>query len=161
MKKDFDTQLLDFLYNNDIKGLYNLYIWQQYRAGDDLFILPVEHPLYDVLHEKISSYIENQRGYIYIAEHPTNGYYKVGFTRLQPEERIKTLNQAGVFDELVLIKAYEVKDVLIEKLIHYDLANVTPFVHKEFFKTALFIIDNIITQNIYEFNQFLYKTLKV
>lgn len=160
MKKTLEHKLLDAIHKQNHKQVYDLYIWQQFRSGDDIWYLSMDYPLFDTVQDILTQQIEQQSGYIYIAEHPTNGYMKVGFTRTTPNKRIHSLNQAGVFDELVLLKAYKVHDIRIETLIHQELEASTPFVRKEFFKTSLSIIDNVINNHIQQFNQFL-KELKL
>lgn len=154
LEKNLEKKIIDELYNNDYERLYNLYIWQQYLSGDDVFCIDDCHPLKDNLRDAINEGMKKYNGYIYVAEHPNNDYYKVGMTRNNPENRIKSLNQAGVFDHLTLIKSYYVNDIRLENIIHQQLELCTPFKYKEFFKTSLFIIDDVIRAEINEFNHF-------
>lgn len=103
--------------------------------------------------------LERRNGYIYILDNKINNYYKVGMTRKMVHQRLKTLNSSGVFYDLENIRYFKVKDVFLEKVIHKDLLSIggRNNKHKEFFNLPLNLIEHVIQDNIYLFNDFLNK----
>lgn len=98
--------------------------------------------------------IEKRSGFIYVAA-SSSVYHKVGMTRKQPEERIRSLNSAGVLHDLQLIMAYPVYDVQIEKYIHQTLKQLTPYHHKEHFALPVNVISKVIDEEHQKFLSFL------
>ena len=134
------------LYKNNGYSLFNL----------DIFTLDNEYIHFDICYDFIINELNRRKGYIYIAGNSINNYYKVGMTKLNPHQRIKHLNSAGVFYELDMIRYFEVHDIVLEKIIHNDLKSIhSNSKYKEFFNLPLNMIETIIQEEINYFNIFL------
>ena len=78
--------------------------------------------------------IKTKKGWVYVAKNPDQIYYKVGFTKKNPNERARTLKTAGVIKEFNIIFALDFLDCKkAEKTIHNKLEKF--HVSGEFFST--------------------------
>lgn len=96
------------------------------------------HPLADYWKdfalESLTAFVEKRKGVVYVAANPVNrGFNKVGQTKNCVEERLQSLNTAGVVGYFVKVYSVEVSDrFAVEAAAHRYLARAAP-VHKEFF----------------------------
>ncbi len=149
------------LYNNgDIrKEIYKeLIINQLILDKINPITISNDYPHNDLCLDCINDYINENSGYIYIANNPNNKYYKVGMTK-NPIKRLKSLNSAGNLYHLNFIKIIETKDIHLENLIHKDLVQIgfSDIKIKEFFLLPLNLIENVINENVNAINSILAK----
>lgn len=100
-------------------------------------------------------------GYLYMLQHPEEkNWVKIGFTRLSPLSRLKSLSGTSVRTPFIFIDACFLWDVLsAEKKIHEDLVKMGFVRQKEFFKidpNDIIFIKNLFKE-INENDDFLYK----
>lgn len=113
-------------------------------------------PDFDRNMSEIEYSLNKKSGYIYIANNIHSGYFKVGMTRKNPYIRVKELNSAGVLHELDIVRFFQVKDISLERIIHHKLTTVYPASKfKEFFRLPLNLIEQIIEEEIRQFDLFL------
>lgn len=104
--------------------------------------------MFEFMCEQLNHHIANSNGYIYICQLGNKDVFKVGLTRLLPEDRVKQLNNESTIEELKLIKFWKVLDVFtFESFIHRTLKKKFPK-KKEFFFGNLIEITEIIESSI-------------
>lgn len=126
----------------------------------DIFLAYTENRIPLITHltewqvEALCDEWQGRLGFIYIAK-PQMGSlcYKVGMTRKHPEERIRSLNSAGVLNELSLV-FFRPADIFLEHLIHQSLRK--RFRHKkEFFYAEKNTLERIISEEIETYRVFI------
>lgn len=127
-------------------------IIQQYDFEDDF--------IFDNIMDTLSHEMNKRKGLIYIVSNQQNPhYFKIGMTKKDMETRLKTLYTSGLFYQFEAKRAYPVKDVFLEFTIHQDLKNIigkqTFRKNKEFFMIPLNVIEQVIQENIQQFDDFL------
>jgi hypothetical protein len=106
---------------------------------------------YHSLIKKIPQHIQQKSGYIYICYNTREPeYYKVGKTKILPENRMKSLNNESVIGEIILKDYYKVFDCSqYESVIHTALSKKFEKT-KEHFKGGYEEIKTIVETTILE-----------
>lgn len=138
-------QLITYHFNSEDKVQTKKINNIGYRLLDQDFIF------YDLVLEILYDEMKRRSGFIYVMYSHEHSYYKVGMTKKTVEDRLKSLNSAGMFYHLEHLVSYPVWDVFIERMIHHDLLVIggKQRKHKEFFNLPINLIENVITDNIY------------
>lgn len=161
IQKSIEHKIIQMFNYGKFKAIKNIYLYKQYSIFKKYGVIPFKldvanNQIHEIIFQEIENQLNQQKGYIYVVSDNLNEYwYKVGMTRKSPYVRLQTLNSAGLRNNLVLHNYYYVPDIKLENIIHKELRLCTPFHQKEFFKTAYFVIDNLIRTEISIFNQFL------
>ena len=137
--KSKDQKIVKTMTSMIVDGEFNIQQLHFYPCFDDIF---------EFMCEQLNYHIANNNGYIYVCQLGDREVFKVGLTRLLPDERVKQLNNESTIEELTLIKFWKVLDVFtFESYIHRILKKKLPK-KKEFFFGSLMEITEIIERSI-------------
>lgn len=137
--KSKDQKIIKTVTSLIVDGGLDLHQLHFYSCFDEIF---------EFMCEQLNYHIANSNGYIYVCQLGDRDVFKVGLTRLLPEDRVKQLNNESTIEELRLIKFWKVLDVFtFESYIHRTLKKKFPK-KKEFFFGNLIEITEIIESSI-------------
>lgn len=130
-----DEKIIKTLTDQIVGGGFDLEQLHFYSCFDDM---------YEFMCKQMNMHISKCSGYIYICQLGEQEVFKVGLTRLLPEDRVKQLNNESTVEELKLIKFWKVFDVFtFEGHIHRTLKKKFPKKKEFFFGNFIEITESI------------------